>query len=112
MKPEKLTVLAMNGGSSSIKFVLYTKGDVAQRRLHGKIDRIGLSGTTLTFNDASDNQHDSRVVGDFDQPSAANFLIDWLDQQNRVHVDCGGGPPHRRRWRPRSRAATRDAKLA
>ena len=81
MKPEKLTVLAMNGGSSSIKFALYTKGDVAQRRLYGKVDRIGLSGTTLTFDDPSHSQHDSRVVGDFDHPSAANFLIEWLDQQ-------------------------------
>lgn len=71
----------MNGGSSSIKFALYTKGDVAQRRLHGKVDRIGLRDTTLTFDDPSRNQHDSRVIGDFDHPSTANFLIDWLDQQ-------------------------------
>ena len=81
MKQEKLTVLAMNGGSSSIKFALYTKSDVAQRRLHGRVERIGLSGTTLTFDDPSRNEHDSRVVGDFDHPSAANFLIDWLDQK-------------------------------
>jgi len=81
VKPKQLTVLAMNGGSSSIKFALYTKGNVAQRRLHGKVDRIGLPGTTLTFDDPSRNQHDSRVVGDFDHRAAANFLIDWLDQQ-------------------------------
>ena len=81
MKQKKLTVLAMNGGSSSIKFALYTKGDDTRRQLHGKVDRIGLSGTTLTFDDHSRNQHDSRVVGDFDHRAAANFLIDWLDQQ-------------------------------
>jgi acetate kinase len=38
MKQEKLIVLAMNGDSSSIKFALYTKGDEAPRRLHGKVD--------------------------------------------------------------------------
>jgi len=82
VKQEKPTVLAMNGGSSSIKFTLYTiGGDSPQRRLHGKVERIGLRGTTLTFDDIERNQHDSRVIGDFDHRLAANFLIDWLDRQ-------------------------------
>lgn len=81
MKQEKPYVLAMNGGSSSIKFTLYRMGGSPKRRLHGKVDRIGLRGTTLTFDDIERNQHDSRIIGDFDHPSAANFLIDWLDKQ-------------------------------
>lgn len=81
MKQEKPYVLAMNGGSSSIKFTLYRMGDSPQRRLHGKVDRIGLRGTTLTFDDLERNQHDSRIIGDFDHRSAANFLIDWLGKQ-------------------------------
>ena len=81
MKQEKPYVLAMNGGSSSIKFTLYRMGDSPKRRLHGKVDRIGLRGTTLTFDDLERNQHDSRILGDFDHRSAANFLIDWLDKQ-------------------------------
>mgnify|MGYP000574853433 CR=1 FL=1 len=81
MKQEKPNVLAINGGSSSIKFALYTMGDMPQRRLQGKVERIGLHDTTLTFADLARNQHDSRVIGDLDHPSAANFLIDWLDQQ-------------------------------
>ncbi|MEO5573638.1 MAG: acetate/propionate family kinase [Gammaproteobacteria bacterium] len=78
---EKPYMLAMNGGSSSIKFTLYRMGDTPQRRLHGKVDRIGLRGTTLTFDDLERNQHDSRIIGDFDHRSVANFLIDWLAQQ-------------------------------
>ncbi|MEK6210456.1 MAG: acetate/propionate family kinase [Pseudomonadota bacterium] len=81
MKQEKPYVLAMNGGSSSIKFTLYRMGDSPQRRLHGKVDRIGSRGTALTFDDLERNQHDSRIIGDFDHRSAANFLIDWLDKQ-------------------------------
>ncbi|MDO8705174.1 MAG: acetate/propionate family kinase [Sulfuricaulis sp.] len=81
MKHEKPTVLAMNGGSSSIKFTLYRMGDSPQRRLHGKVDRIGSRGTTLTFDDLEHNQHDSRIIGDFDHRSAAYFLIDWFDKQ-------------------------------
>ena len=81
MKQEKPYVLAMNGGSSSIKFTLYRMGDSPARRLHGKVDRIGLRGATLTFDDLQRNQHDSRIIGDFDHRLAANFLIDWLDKQ-------------------------------
>lgn len=81
MKQAKPTVLTINGGSSSIKFAVYTMGEVPQRRLQGKIERIGLRDTTLTFADPSHNQHDSRVIGDFDHRSATHFLIDWLDQQ-------------------------------
>jgi acetate kinase len=50
-------------------------------RLHGKVDRIGLSGTTLMYDDLEYDQHDSRIIGDFDHRSATNFLIDWLDKQ-------------------------------
>jgi acetate kinase len=81
VKQEKPYMLAMNGGSSSIKFALYRMGDSPQRRLHGKVDRIGLRGTTLTFDDLERNQRDSRIIGDFDHRSAANFVIDWLDKQ-------------------------------
>ena len=74
-------MLAINGGSSSIKFAVYAMGDAAPLRLRGKVERIGLRDTTLTIVDAEHNQHDSRVIGDFDHPAAANFLIDWLDQK-------------------------------
>lgn len=76
-----MIVLAMNGGSSSIKFTFFGMGDPLQRRLQGKVDRIGSRGTTLTFDDLERNQHDSRIIGDLDYRSAANFLIDWLDEQ-------------------------------
>ena len=48
---EEPSVLAINGGSSSIKFALYQTGEPLERRLYGKVDRIGLSGTNLTFHD-------------------------------------------------------------
>jgi len=74
-------VLAINGGSSSIKFALYALSETRERQLHGKLERIGLRDTTLSWNDPSCNQHESRVIGDLDQRSATHFLIDWLDQQ-------------------------------
>lgn len=80
MKQPNANVLAINGGSSSIKFAVYTMGDARQRRLHGKLERIGLRDTTLTFDDPSHHQHGNRIIGNFDHHAAANFLIDWLEQ--------------------------------
>ena len=40
------SVLAINGGSSSIRFALYEEGEPLRRRLDGKVDRIGLSSTS------------------------------------------------------------------
>lgn len=81
MTQEKPSVLALNGGSSSIKFALYQMGDPPKRGLHGKVDRIGLRETHFAFNDPARNQQDSRGIGDFDHRSAAHFLFDWLDEQ-------------------------------
>ena len=75
------SVLALNGGSSSIKFALYRMGDPPTRGLHGKVDRIGSPGTSFAFNDPARNQQESRGIGDFDHRAAANFLFDWLDKQ-------------------------------
>ena len=52
--------------------------------LHGKVDRIGLSGTNLTFNDPTGKQQESRNLAAPDHKSAVNFLIDWLEAQNSL----------------------------
>ena len=82
MKTINTQILTINGGSSSIKFALYQAGEGLERGLYGKIDRIGLSGTNLTFNDSATNHQDSRHLAISDHKSAANFLIDWLEEQN------------------------------
>jgi len=45
MKPGYPRILTINGGSSSIKFALYQTGEPPERKLYGKVDRIGLPGT-------------------------------------------------------------------
>ena len=74
-------VLTINGGSSSIKFALYRAGEPLQRSLHGRIERIGMPGTNLIFDDPVTQQQDSRSLDASDDRSAAAFLIDWLDAQ-------------------------------
>jgi acetate kinase len=41
-----------------------------------------MSGTTLTFDDAATNRHDSRGLDASDHKSAATFLMDWLEEQH------------------------------
>lgn len=80
------TVLAINSGSSSIKFALYRFHEPLVRSLHGKIDRIGLDGTELTFAGAAGNQSGRFRLDAFDPdsatPSVKKFLLDWLAEQN------------------------------
>jgi acetate kinase len=83
MKPANPRILTINGGSSSIKFALYQVGERLKRGLYGKVERIGLSGTNLAFHDPASNQEDSRSLAADDHKSAANFLIDWLEEQNQ-----------------------------
>ena len=79
--PVKSSVLTINGGSSSIKFALYLIGKTLKRSLHGKVDRIGMPGANLIFNNLTRNQQDSRSIEASDHRSAADFLIDWLEEQ-------------------------------
>jgi acetate kinase len=81
MKSDPPLILTINGGSSSIKFALYRIGEPLRQGLHGKIDRIGLSGTNLTFTDPTGKQEKSCTFPASDHKSAANFLIDWLEEQ-------------------------------
>jgi len=80
-KLNQACVLAINGGSSSIKFALYQVGEALEQRLYGKVDRIGLSGTNLTFHDPDGKPQASRSLAAADHKSAASFLIDWFAAQ-------------------------------
>jgi acetate kinase len=79
MTTVQTSVLTINGGSSSIKFVLYQTGEPLERRLYGKVDRIGLSGTNLTFHDGTGKPQKRHNIVASDHKSAAKFLIDWLE---------------------------------
>jgi len=64
-----------------------------ERGLYGKIDRIGLSGTNLKFNDPTKKQPESRKLAAADHKSAAHFLIDWLEEQ--TSLESVGAVGHR-----------------
>ena len=81
MKPGNSNILTINGGSSSIKFALYVAVKPLKRGLYGTVDRIGLSGTNLTFHEGGGKPQASRELIAADHKSAANSLLDWLETQ-------------------------------
>jgi acetate kinase len=73
-------VLTLNGGSSSIRFAFYDADDASRQVLAGKIDRIGLSDTTLTV-DEPQRGTTSRTqikMDAADYRTAVIYLMDWL----------------------------------
>ncbi|HTV77804.1 MAG TPA: acetate/propionate family kinase [Steroidobacteraceae bacterium] len=75
-----MTVLALNGGSSSIKFALFQADDLARRSLHGRIDRIGIAGTELAA--AVEGQATRRDLPRGDFAAAIDALLGWLDSRD------------------------------
>ena len=86
MSPENKNILAVNGGSSRIKFSLYEAGEgqLPVKWLSGKIDRIGLPGSKLTYTNKRNKDGDLAVTATTPGEAAA-FLLDWLEKQ-------GAGP--------------------
>jgi acetate kinase len=74
MASNKGSILTINGGSSSIRFAIYDAGADPQKRLSGKLDRIGLPGTALHVGGTSMKL--KTVAGD--HRTAVNFLLNWL----------------------------------
>jgi len=81
MTSSRPCVLAINGGSSSIRFAVYEARESLRRRLAGKIDRIGLTGTNLTVHDPAGTPPVTRRLAAADHRTAVTFLLDWLETQ-------------------------------
>ena len=75
------SLLTINGGSSSIRFALFDAAEPLRRLLDGKVDRVGLSGTNLTFKDATRQSQNNRTIDSSDRRSPVGFLLDWLETQ-------------------------------
>ena len=75
MRPQRPSILTLNGGSSSIRFGVYEAGEEPVRLLHGKLDRVGLSGTAFMVGTALVK------CPRLDHHAAVTFLMDWLEAQ-------------------------------
>lgn len=71
-------VLALNAGSSSLRFALYEIGPEPRWLLGGKIDRIGSQRASFRVDFAGREPAEQQVSAAGDDGAATRFLLDWL----------------------------------
>jgi acetate kinase len=81
-------VLAVNAGSSSVRFALFGAGST--RLFRGKIDRIGASGTTVEWA-AADRPLERREIAAADHGAAAAVLVERLGAAGLLEGIAGVG---------------------
>ena len=93
-------ILAINAGSSSIKFALFQAGGALRQICDGAIDRIG-PDAVLRVDSANPAQSFSRPVAASDQIAAVDVLIDWIETRDEGkalaavgHRVVHGGPDY------------------
>ena len=85
MKNENENMLVINGGSSSIKFALYSLDENPKRIFSGQIKRIGLSGPEFTVINNSQKKNEIIIAAkNFNE--AAEILIEWLKKQKEFEL--------------------------
>lgn len=101
MRPAAARVLAVNGGSSSIKFALFDAGEGLRRVLGGEIERIGLPEARMRVSGMDPAHNLSKSVTAGDHTAAAGVLMDWVEQSIRReelaavgHRIVHGGPKY------------------
>jgi acetate kinase len=75
------SLLSINVGSSSIRFAVFQAGDALRRLFVGKVDRIGLSGTTLVVSDPAGGSQSPRHFPTADHRTTVGALLAWLETQ-------------------------------
>jgi acetate kinase len=76
--PAPASILAINGGSSSIKFAVNRAGTSRKPSLFGILDRIGQSGMTLSWRATEGAAREGHTEVPDVKP-ATGLLIDWLE---------------------------------
>ncbi|HWR54054.1 MAG TPA: acetate/propionate family kinase [Bryobacteraceae bacterium] len=75
-------ILTINGGSSTIKFAVFTSEEPPERILSGQLEHIGPSGAVLNATEPATAQSHHVPVSASDHRQAAGVLIDWIAQWN------------------------------
>jgi len=78
---ENVTILTINGGSSSIKFSMFTMEEPPWQLYAGAVENIGSKDIQLSFNHAISKEKKIVPVEATNHDQAVQFLIDWLEKQ-------------------------------
>lgn len=73
--------MTINGGSSSIKFAIYTVKGYLSPLFSGEVENIGTRTCRLNFTNAGSGEQTTIHIKGGDHNKAGNFLMDWLEKQ-------------------------------
>jgi acetate kinase len=79
--PPRGCVLALNAGSSSLRFAIYHASEPLRLLLRGKLQRIGAAGTHWQVEDAAGEVTEDIDIEARDHGAATDYLIRWLEAQ-------------------------------
>ena len=82
MNSTENSILVVNGGSSSIKFALFTVNPSLRLKIKGEIERIGTSNAVFSTQDGEHEAHAAQPVVAADYASAVKLLIDWINEKD------------------------------
>jgi acetate kinase len=82
MKTATNSILAINGGSSSIKFSFYEKEGSLQQLFFGEMENIGLDNTRMSCINRVTGEKYTAGVKAVDHAAAATVITDWLERQD------------------------------
>ena len=99
MKLTEKSILTINGGSSSIKFAMFTANEPPQPILRGQIERIGMPEPMLSVQGNDRGEGVKRPIAATDHTTAVAALMDWIDAHENAgsliavgHRVVHGGP--------------------
>ena len=82
MNTTENNILILNGGSSSIKFALFSVHPSLAIKIKGQIERIGTPDAVFSTQQGELAAHATQPVAAADYASAVKLLIDWIDQKD------------------------------
>src|SRR5262245_58712405 len=88
--PSSGRVLAINGGSSSVKLAVYSY-ETLHRELQGRIEGIGSGKTALVVERAADTKPERIAIDGADPERLPEKVAAWLEEQSILHDLSGVG---------------------
>ena len=101
MNAVEQNILTINGGSSSIKFAVFSVGAANRSpvmKLTGQIERIGMHDPVFSVQGADQREHFTRPIDAKDHVIAVKVLMDWIEAHEKDglfavgHRIVHGGP--------------------
>ena len=101
MKSAEGSLLTINGGSSSIKFSLFSANLSLHLKLTGRIERIGTPHATLSVQEADGGERFTLPIVAEDHQESVTALMDWIEERKEEmnlvavgHRVVHGGPSY------------------